>query len=61
MTILLAWLVKLVMLKVGGPSFFRKSRPLFIGLLTGYVLGVALSAFIDILWFPERGHSVHRY
>ena len=61
LTILLAWLVKLVMLKMGGPAVYRKSRPLFIGLLVGYVLGVALSAFIDVLWFPERGHSVHRF
>ena len=61
LTVLLAWLVKLVMLKMGGPSVYRKSRPLFIGLLVGYILGVALSAFIDVLWFPERGHSVHRF
>ena len=61
MTILLAWIVKLVMLKMGGPSVYRKSRPLFIGLLAGYILGVALSAFIDVFWFPERGHSVHRF
>lgn len=61
LTILMAWLVKLVMLKMGGPSVYRKSRPLFIGLLAGYILGVALSASIDVLWFPERGHSVHRF
>ena len=49
------------MLKVGGPSIYRKSRPLFVGLLVGYVLGVALSSGIDMIWFPERGHYVHRY
>ena len=49
------------MLKVGGPTIFRKSRPLFVGLLVGYVLGVALSSGIDMIWFPERGHYVHRY
>ena len=60
-TVFIAWLIKLVMLKIGGPAFYRKSRPLFVGLLVGYVLGVALSAGIDVIWFPERGHSVHRY
>ena len=60
-TIFMAWLIKLVMLKVGGPSVYRKSRPFFIGLLVGYILGVALSAFIDMGWFPDHGHYVHRY
>jgi hypothetical protein len=60
-TVFVAWLIKLVMLKVGGPALYRKSRPLFVGLLVGYVLGVALSSIIDITWFPERGHSAHRY
>ena len=59
-TIFLAWIIKLVMLKVGGPSLYQKSRPLFIGLLVGYVLGVVLSTGIDMIWFPERGHYVHR-
>ena len=60
-TVFIAWLIKVVMLRVGGPSIYRKSRPLFVGLLVGYILGVALSAGIDAVWFPERGHYVHRY
>ena len=60
-TIFMAWLIKLVMLKVGGPAVYRKSRPLFVGLLFGYVMGVTLSTLIDVIWFPERGHYVHRY
>ena len=61
-TTFLAWLIKFVMMKVGGPTVYRKSRPLFIGLLVGYILGVALSTGIDMIWFPERGHGgVHRY
>ena len=60
-TVFIAWLIKLVMLKVGGPAFYRRSRPLFVGLLVGYVVGVALSSAIDVVWFPERGHAVHRY
>ncbi len=60
-TTFLAWLIKFVIIKVGGPTVYRKSRPLFIGLLVGYILGVALSIGIDMIWFPERGHWVHRY
>lgn len=58
-TLFIAWLIKLVMLKVGGPSVYHKSRPFFIGLMVGYVLGVALSMMLDIVWFPEKGHAVH--
>lgn len=60
-TIFMAWLIKLVMLKVGGPSVYRKSRPFFVGALVGYVLGIALSTFVDMIWFPERGHYIHRF
>jgi hypothetical protein len=60
-TTFLAWLIKFVMMKVGGPTVYRKSRPLFIGLLVGYILGVILSTGLDLIWFPERGHVVHRY
>jgi hypothetical protein len=60
-TIFAAWLIKLVMVKVGGPAIYRKSRPFFVGLLVGYIMGVALSTFIDMAWFPERGHYVHRF
>lgn len=60
-TIFLAWLIKFVLLKVGGATVYRQSRPLFIGLLVGYIMGVILSTGIDMIWFPERGHSVHRY
>ena len=58
-TIFLTWLIKLVVIKIGGPSVYRKSKPMFIGLLVGYVLGVVFSTLIDAIWFPESGHPVH--
>ena len=58
-TIFLTWLIKLIVLKIGGPSIYRKSKPLFIGLFVGYVLGVVLSTAIDAIWFPGQGHMVH--
>ncbi len=58
-TVFVAWLIKLLMLKVGGPSVYRKSRPLFIGLLVGYVLAIVLSTVLDVTWFPDKGHVLH--
>jgi hypothetical protein len=58
-TIFLTWLLKLMVMKIGGPSIYRKSQPLFIGLLVGYVLGVVFSTMLDVIWFPEQGHQVH--
>ncbi len=60
LTILMAWLIKWVTVKVGGASAYQKSRPLFLGLLVGYVMGVVFSLLIDLIWFPELGHMVHR-
>lgn len=60
-TVFLAWLIKFVLIKIGGATIYNRSRPLFVGLLVGYVLGVLFSTTIDIIWFPEQGHSVHRF
>ncbi len=58
-TLFLAWLIKLLMLRVGGQAVYQKSFPLFLGLLVGYVLGVAFSGLIDAIWFPYQAHPVH--
>jgi hypothetical protein len=60
-TIFLAWLLKLVMLKLVGASFYRKSRPFFIGMLTGYILMVAAGVVVDTIWFEPQGHTVHKW
>ncbi len=58
-TLFLAWLTKLLMLRVGGQAVYQRSFPFFLGLLVGYVLGVAFSGLIDVVWFPDLGHPVH--
>lgn len=60
-TIFVAWLIKLTMLKLAGASFYRKSRPFFIGMLTGYILAVALGVIVDAIWFQPQGHVVHKW
>jgi hypothetical protein len=60
-TVLLAWLLKFLMLKVGGVSFYRRSRPFFIGMLIGYILAVVAGIVVDAVWFPGAGHIVHQW
>ncbi len=60
-TILVAWLLKFLMLKVGGVSFYRQSRPFFTGMLIGYILAVVAGIVVDAIWFPRAGHIVHQW
>ncbi len=60
-TILIAWLLKFLMLKIGGVSFYRRSRPFFVGMLVGYILAVVAGLVVDAVWFPGQGHRVHQW
>lgn len=55
----LAWTAKTVLLSVGGVRLYRRSLPLFVGLIVGYVAGVSLCFSVDAVWFPGHGHRVH--
>jgi hypothetical protein len=60
-TVLVAWLLKFLMLKVGGVTFYRRSKPFFIGMLIGYILAVVAGIAVDAVWFPRAGHVVHQW
>ena len=60
-TILIAWLLKFLMLKIGGVAFYRRSMPFFIGILTGYIVAVIAGTVVDAIWFPYAGHRVHSW
>ena len=60
-SLFLTWLIKVIILKVGGITLFRRARPFFLGLLLGYVLGVGLSFGVDAIWFPRHGHMIHHW
>ena len=34
-SVFLAWLIKVVVLRYGGPGFYRRSQPFFLGLIAG--------------------------
>jgi uncharacterized membrane protein YhdT len=61
LSIFLAWVIKLVIIKLGGLQLFLKARPFFIGLILGHFSGAGLVAFIDYFFFLGQGHSVYFY
>ncbi len=58
-SVFLAWLIKLVVLKVGGITAYRKTVPAFLGMVVGYVTGVGISMIVDVIFFMGKGHEVH--
>jgi hypothetical protein len=45
-------------MRVGGLDRYRKTAPFFLGMLMGYLAGVAFGLVIDAIWFPGEGHSL---
>ena len=48
-SIFLAWLVKQVVMKYGGPALYRQSRPFFLGLIMGQFVIAGLWLLVDYL------------
>ncbi len=49
----LAWLFKFVILKYGGPRFYKDFRPFFLGMILGEIIGAGTWLIIDFL----TGHT----
>ena len=60
-SIMIAWGMKAVVLKMGGVQMYEKGKPFFIGLLVAQAVSTGLVFTIDWFWFPMRGHNVHNY
>jgi hypothetical protein len=45
-------------MRFGGVGLYRKTQPLFLGILVGYVLGVAVAYVVDSVWFPDSPHVI---
>jgi hypothetical protein len=57
-SIFIVWAIKSIILRVGGLDRYRKTAPLFLGMLMGYLAGVALGVVVDAIWFPGEGHTL---
>ncbi len=49
LNIFIAWMVKSFIIKYGGPSLYRKTRPIFLGLVVGTFLTAGLWYVIDLI------------
>ncbi len=58
-SLFLIWFVKIIILKVGGLERYRAYAPFFLGMIIGYVTGVALGVTADFFYFPGEGHEIH--
>ena len=59
--VLLAWLVKIILLRAGGVRLYHDAQPLILGILIGHVVGAAVSILVDFLWFPGAAHDVQSF
>jgi len=57
----LVWLIKTVLLRVGGVDAYERAKPVFLGIVAGYSLGIGLSFVVDWIWFPGAGHQIHNW
>jgi hypothetical protein len=57
-SVFIAWLLKVITLRVGGIGLYRQLRPFFVGLIVGFFLGVGVSYGIDVIWLFGKGHPI---
>lgn len=58
-TIFLTWLIKTILIRVGGISLYQRAQPFFLGMMVGFAAGFVLSTVVDMIWFPGQGHPIH--
>ena len=54
----LIWVIKGLILKLGGLQTYRRLIPLFLGMMVGYLAGVGMGVLIDFLFFFGQGHHL---
>ncbi|MBS10581.1 MAG: hypothetical protein CME19_03125 [Gemmatimonadetes bacterium] len=58
-SIFLMWATKSIIMQLGGLTAYRRYAPFFLGMIMGYVTGVAIGAVSDVFFFPGEGHEIH--
>jgi len=59
--IFLAWLLQIVLIRIGGVRMYRAAQPFFTGVILGFLMGVALSLAVDAVFFPGTPHRTEWY
>ena len=57
-SIFIVWAIKSILLRIGGLDLYNKTAPLFLGMMIGYLMGVALGVTVDAVFFPGEGHPL---
>ena len=60
-SIFLIWMVKLLIVNLGGVKLYERGKPVFVGILAGQALSTAIVFIADLIWFPLKGHNVHNF
>jgi hypothetical protein len=60
-SLLVVWIAKFTLLRFGGVRRYAAAKPLFYGMLVGYVLGIVVARGVDRIWFPGVSHWLHRW
>ena len=58
-SLFLIWSAKTVIMKIGGLTAYLRYAPFFLGMIIGYVSGVAFGVFSDVFFFAGEGHEIH--
>jgi hypothetical protein len=58
---LLGWLIKLLVVKIGGGRVYQNLKPVFIGLIIGDLVGGAAWIVIGLLYYFWTGHQPKNY
>ena len=56
--VFLTWLLKTILIRIGGVRLYQEVQPLMIGIMVGYVLGAAVAILADFLYFPGSIHEL---
>lgn len=59
LSVFIIWAIKGLILRLGGLDLYRRLTPFFLGMLVGYLVGIALGVVVDFIWFPGSGHDIH--
>ena len=60
-SLFLAWLIKMLLMRIGGVTIYRRAQPFAWGVLVAYTVGIFLGFLVDWIWFPGRGHALHEW